>query len=110
MILSLAPIDNVMTCTVSVDPAFPDVWQREPYYSQLRRMAAKGLRAQTAEQVLLVQVRSAGRVWLLTDSVDVDISRCSYLVKFVAGGQSSVELFTTPAQAQERVDELMHSQ
>lgn len=108
MILSLAPIDNVMVCAVSVDPAFPDVWQREPYYSQLRRMASKGLRAKSADEVLLVQVRSAGRVWLLTDSANIDISRCSYLIKFVAG-QSAIELFTTPEQAQERVDELMHS-
>jgi hypothetical protein len=107
MILSLAPIDGVQVCTVSVDPAFPDAWQREPYYSQLRRMASKGMRARTAEEVLLVQVRSAGRVWLLTDGADIDISRCSYLIKFIAGGQSSVELFSTQEQAQERVDELM---
>jgi hypothetical protein len=110
MILSLTPINGVLTCTVSVDPKFSDVWQREPYYSQLRRMASKGLRAQTVEEILLVQVRDGRRVWLLTDSVDIDISQCSYLVKFVAGGQSSVELFTTPQQAQERVNLLTHQQ
>jgi hypothetical protein len=110
MILSLAPIDGVQVCTVTVDPAFPDAWKQPPYYEQLRRMASKGLRARTAEEVLLVQVRSAGRVWLLTDSVDVDISKLSYIVQFSASGQSTIELFGTPQQAQERVDELMHSQ
>jgi hypothetical protein len=50
---------------VHVDPAAPGAWRREPYLSQLRRMARNGL---AADAVLLIQER--GRVMaLLPDRV-----------------------------------------
>jgi uncharacterized protein len=105
MVLTLAPLNDILTCTVTVDGDHPGAWREEPYYSQLKRMATRGLHVKTAEQILLVQVRIMGRVWLMTDEADIDITTRSYVVKLSSSG-FAIELFTTPEQASERVNEL----
>jgi len=109
MILSLGPLNGILTCTVSVDPRYPWIWRTEPYYSQLQLMAYNGMRVGTPEEILLVQVRCQGRVWLVTDDSDIDITRRCYIVKFVAHSTSSVELFNTVEQAAARVAELTNT-
>lgn len=104
MILSLAPIDNVLTCTVTVDPRFPGMWKQRPYYEQLKQMAHSGLRVASAAEILLVMVRCNGRVWLLMDDADVEVTHRFYIAKFVGSGQpAAIELLDTLEQAQERV-------
>jgi hypothetical protein len=107
MVLSLAPLDGILTCTVTVDPNFSGMWKREPYYSQLKAMAYNGLHVSRPREILLVQVRCDARVWLLTDKNDIDISKLSYVVKLVGDGHYGIELFNTQEEARERVQELM---
>ena len=107
MILTLAPIDGVMTCTVSVDGKHPWAWREPPYYGQLKRMAFSGLRPSRPEEIRLVQVRAQGRVWLLMDDDDVEITRLFYIAKFVGSGNpATVELFDTAEEAEARVHAL----
>jgi hypothetical protein len=104
MILTLAPINNVLTCTVTVDKQFPRIWREPPYYDQLKRMARTGMRVKTAKEILLVTVRCDGRVWLLMDDDDVEVTRLWYIAKFNGGGQpATVELFDSTEEAEARV-------
>jgi hypothetical protein len=109
MILSIAPFNGVLTCTVTVDPRYPWVWQEQPYYAQLKQMARTGLRVKKADDILLVHVRCDGRVWLLTDDGDIDVTKGSYILKLVSDGRWGIELFATQEQAATRVNELLNA-
>jgi len=106
MVLSLAPLNGILTCVAVVDRAHQNIWRQEPYYSQLKTMAYNGLHVKRLRDVLLVNVRYGDKVWLLTDKEDIDISRLFYVVKLVATGEYAVELFETQEQASSRVSEL----
>lgn len=109
MILSLAPFNNVMTVTCTVDPRYPWMWREEPYYSQLHQLAGRNLDVKKAEDILFVHVRCNGRIWLLTADEDIDVTRGSYIVKLVAGKGWGIELFETQEQAAKRVNELLNA-
>jgi hypothetical protein len=107
MVLSFSPINGINTMTCSVDEAYPHVWQREPYHGHLRNMAHAGLYVKTAKEIVLVQVRLRGRVWLVLDNRDVEITNVFYIVKAIASGKYGVEFFDTPDAARHRLSELV---
>lgn len=108
MILALAPFNGVLTVSVTVDPRFPWIWQEQPYHAQLRQLATEGLRVKADEDIRLVHVRCGGRVWLLTDEDDIEVTRGSYIVKLVGDGRYGIELFASQELAAARVVELMN--
>lgn len=108
MILSLAPFNGVQTVTVTVDPRFPWIWKEQPYYSQLKQMAYRGLHVKSPDDILFVHVRCHGRVWLLVPNDDIEVTHGSYIVKLVADGEWGIEQFATQEQAAARVVELMN--
>ncbi len=59
MVLSLDPVSRSMN--VQVDPGQPNIWRREPYYTQLRRWAAASL---PLKRHVLVHVNKATTVVL----------------------------------------------
>jgi hypothetical protein len=108
MILSLAPLNGVLTCTVTVDPKWPWVWTEYPYYQQLKAMARRGLHVRKPDEILVVHVRSAGKVWLILPNEDVEITTGSYIIKCVGTGEWGIELFASPADAATRVNALLN--
>jgi len=110
MVLSLGAFDGgIEVVTVTVDEGYPLRWREPPYHGQLRQMAERGLRVDKKEDVRLVQVRVGSRVWLVLPNRDVEISRCSYVLKLVARGEWDVEQYATSEQAGARVQELASS-
>jgi hypothetical protein len=106
MILSLGKFDGIQTVTVTVDPRFHWMWKDQPYYSQLKLMARRGLHVVSPDDILIVHVRVDDRVWLLMPDEDVEITHGSYIVKLVGAGRWEIEQFATQEQAAERVNEL----
>jgi hypothetical protein len=53
---------------VDVDPAFPNAWRKEPYYSMLKAWSDRD-RAMKLE----VLVRSSGRLWVIFPEADIDL-------------------------------------
>jgi hypothetical protein len=106
MILSLGPLNGVLTCTVSVEDDHPWSWREQPHYEQLQRMAGKGLSARKREEIFVVQVRCRGRVWLVTPRADVEITTRSYTLAIDALGEWRVETFDSVGLAAARADEL----
>lgn len=107
MVLSLAPFNGILTCSVTVDPHFPDAWREEPYYGQLKRMASAGLRVKNVKEIMLVEARCGGRVWLLLDNADIEITTLWYIVKVVGNGEpAKVELYHSEEEALARVNKL----
>jgi hypothetical protein len=109
MILSLGVFDGVGAVTVTVDENHPLAWREPPWHGQLRQMAERGLRVDRQEDIRLTQVRVGGRVWLVLPDRDVEITRCSYVLKLVGVGQWDVEQYASSEQASARVSELASS-
>jgi hypothetical protein len=109
MVLSYAPIGGIQTVTVTVDPRYPEVWTKAPYYPQLKRMAERGLHVVQASEILLVQVRVSNRVWLILPNTDAEITKGSYVLKLNAPGEWDVELFDSSEAAAKRSAELTMS-
>lgn len=108
MILQYAPLNDIMTVTVAVDPNWPGVWREYPYYQQLKLMAHRGLHVSKPEDILIVHVRCDRQVWLVLPNEDIEISTGSYIVKCIGTGQWGVETFASPAEAATRVNELLN--
>lgn len=108
MILSFAPFNGVMTLTCCVDPNHPNIWKEHPYYTQLKQFAYHGLHVKKADEIRFVHVRCNGRVWLLTDEEDIEVTHGSYIVKLEASGRYGIELFASQEQAAERVIALLN--
>src|SRR4029077_13787778 len=106
MVLSYAPIGGIQTVTVTVDPRYPEVWTKAPYYPQLKRMAERGLHVVQASEILLVQVRVSNRVWLILPNTNAEITKGSYVLKLNAPGEWDVELFGNEVEARERLETL----
>jgi hypothetical protein len=53
---------------VDVDPAFPNAWRREPYYSTLKAWSDRD-----RPMKLEVLVRSGGRLWVIFPEADLDL-------------------------------------
>jgi hypothetical protein len=109
MVLSLVKINGVQTVNVVVDTSRPLIWLEPPYYGQLKSMATRGLKVNRQEDIHLVQVRSAGRVWLVLPNRDMEITSCSYVIKMTGHGEWDVEQFATAEEASSRVKELATS-
>lgn len=107
MVLSFAKLDGIQTVTVTVDPQYPEVWTRAPFYQQLKTMAERGLHVAQASEILLVQVRVNNRVWLILPNTDAEITTGSYVVKLAGSGVWDVEQFRDGDDAQARVTELI---
>jgi hypothetical protein len=103
MILSIGRIDGVQMVTVTVDGRYPLTWREPKYHQQLVRMARGGLKVDDPEKVYIVQVRVDNRVWLVLPDRDVEITRCSYILKLASPGEWEVEMFDTQEQAATRV-------
>ena len=109
MILSLGVFGGIQTVTVTVDGRYPEMWQRAPYYAQLKQMARRGLHVTEPKNILLVHVRVDNRVWLLMPDKDVEITSGSYVMKRIEPNRWDVELFATQEEAAERVAALTAS-
>ena len=106
MVLSIGAHHGLQTVTVTCDLNYPLAWREPPYYAQLKQMSARGLKVAKQEDIHLVHVRSAGRVWLMLPNKDVEITTLSYVLKLVAKGEWDVELFASAEEADARTHEL----
>jgi uncharacterized protein len=103
MILSIGRIDGVQMVTVTVDGKYPLVWREPKYHQQLVRMAHGGLKVNDPDKVYIVQVRVDNRVWLVLPDRDIEITRCSYILKLARQGEWEVEQFPDSTAAADRV-------
>ncbi len=53
---------------IVVDPAFPEAWRREPYYSRIKNVSVRA-----SEPFILVHVRIKDRVLVVFPEAEIDI-------------------------------------
>jgi hypothetical protein len=82
MVLSGEADGNKMT--VYVDPAFPNAWREEPYYSTLKKMARNAVDAN--DQVV---VRLKKRVIVVLPDEDVDLGELSPVDRITVGAKET---------------------